>query len=234
MAGISLRQVLNSVTPRMVWCAVCYHIRTAVRIVQITQPELHGPAYWQAVLKVMWAPDKSKLHPYEAFELPGDVTAIQFDERKRIIIRTEHGVLRLTVLAADLVQITFYANSDQISGDPFSYSVIKPENAWTPTEVFVLETENLVEITAGAIKILVDKQPCSLTIQDKSGKYLLRNLQVGHHPNGQQIICRANYDKQTAFYGLGEKLAASTMPGVSSSYGTATHSIMILELIQSI
>jgi alpha-glucosidase len=181
--------------------------------VQKTQPELHGPAYWQAVLKVMWAPDKSELHPYEAFELPGDVTAVQFDERKRIIIRTKHGVLRLTVLAADLVQITFYANSDQISGDSFSYSVIKPENAWRPTEAFVLETENLVEINSGALKILVDKQPCSLTIQDKSGKYLLRNLQVGHHPNGQQIICRANYDKQTAFYGLGEKTGSLNHAG---------------------
>ena len=211
MAGISLRQVLNSATPRMVWCAVCYHIRTAARIVQITQPEIHGLAYWQTVLKVMWAPDKSELHPYEEFELPGAVTAVQFDECKRIIIRTQHSVLRLAVLAADLVQIT--AGKEQTLEAPFSYAVAKPEDEWPPTEVNISETENLVEITAGELKILVDKQPCSLTIQDKSGKCLMRNLVVGHHPGSRQIIFRASYDKQMAFYGLGEKTGSLNHAG---------------------
>lgn len=211
MPGPSLQQIIGGVTPHMVWCALRYYIRSAIRLVQLTQPDLHGLAYWQAVLKTIWAPDKPELPPYEAFEQLGDVLSIQVDERKRVIIHTEHGVLRLVLLAPDLVQIT--ASKGQMPEAMFSYAVAKPEEEWSPIEVNISETENLVEINSGALKILVDKQPCSLTIQDKSGKSLLRKLGVGYHPDSQQTICRANYDKQTAYYGLGEKTGSLNRAG---------------------
>jgi len=218
MPQSTFQQLLKGVTPGMVWYALKYHLRTAFRLVENTQPALHGLAFWQAVLDTLLRPDKPVLLPFQSFDLLGDVVSFQTDEHQRVKITTQNGSLFIVPLAADLVRITASMELPGTPRDPspeapFSYGVSKPEQEWPPIEVNVSETENLVEISCGGMQVLVDKQPCSITIRDMDGNTLLSEVVVGCHPQTRQIICRARYDKQSNFYGLGEKAGSLELSG---------------------
>jgi alpha-glucosidase len=104
-----------------------------------------------------------------------------------------NGVLRLEVLAGDLV--------------PFSYA-LDPKVEWAPVTFDVEETHDELIIRTGRLVCRVSKVPCRLSFYDPEGRLLSQNSGLGFRGEGtcdRGAYCLQNLVEGEAIYGLGER-----------------------------
>ncbi len=211
MASFNLLQFINVLEPRMIARAAIYPLRTAIRVVRSSRPDLRGLAFWRAVFQTMQQPRTPDLPPLSNFEFLGTVVGVEVDERQRVIVRAEHGVTRISALAADLFQI--WTQPDDTFPEPLSYGVEKSEKDWSPVPVTISQRGEDIEISTESLVVVVARKPCALSIRDVEGRELLRGLRAGRHVSTSQVAWQAILDSQAAFYGLGEKADALNHAG---------------------
>jgi alpha-glucosidase len=103
------------------------------------------------------------------FKTPGSVTAYQSHERG-IIVTSENGATRLTVIAPDCIQVRF-----QPSGKfqvPFSYAVAKV--TWPDVQFSVKESEDTISLHTPELICEVDRATSHLTFKNTRGEIISR------------------------------------------------------------
>lgn len=197
MPGFSFRKLLDVVTPRMIIRGLIYPLRTASHIRRSTPQGEPGSS----------SKDKAyPIAPLETFNFLGDVVHVERTEQGHVVVTAENGKMRLIPLADDLLQIR--ARPGGIFDPPFSYAVARAEGDWQPVESELVETDNQFELSTRALKVVINRHPCQLSIQDRRGRSLLNEAEgVGYRPDGQ-LIWRTAFREGAVCYGLGEKASA--------------------------
>jgi alpha-glucosidase len=114
-----------------------------------------------------------------------------------------NGVLRLDILAEDLVRFRLLPAGRQSAPPPFSYA-LDPDAEWPPVTFGLEEGANGLTIRTGRLICRVDKVPCRLSFYDARGRPL-SEAAGGLGFRGQGAFCTRRLAEAEAIYGLGEK-----------------------------
>lgn len=140
-------------------------------------------------------------HLYGTYQFLGNVTAYQKEERG-VLLTCGPNQLRVTVLAADLVQVRLARNNEW--DNSASYAVIKMQ--WPAVEWKLAETTEALHITTPELLIQVRRTPCRLAFFDKSGNLINQDdEQLGMVWDGPEVGCYKKLFDDEKFFGLGEK-----------------------------
>lgn len=190
MPKFNLRQILDGITPSMVANSAIHPIRTTIH-------ELRSGTFRRSSSRLT-------LLPAGVFTFLGDVAQVQTDDSCCLTVQASGGSLRVLPLADDLVQLRFSPNGEFPAA--FSYSVEKTEEAWDSVKAKITETDARIELATSSLSLTIEKRPFRLTLRDAEGRILLSDEQgAGYYPASGQVIWRAAMDRESAFYGLGEK-----------------------------
>jgi len=114
-----------------------------------------------------------------------------------------NGVLRLEILAADLVRFRLLPAGRRDVPLPFSYA-LDPDAQWPPVDFDVQEVNDGLEIHTEQITCCVSRVPCRLSLYDADGQPLSEAADgLGFRGNG--AFCTRQLVEAEAVYGLAEK-----------------------------
>ncbi|HLY27273.1 MAG TPA: glycoside hydrolase family 31 protein [Aggregatilineales bacterium] len=127
----------------------------------------------------------SKADKRAPFKTPGTVIAIEKVERG-IVVRCDHGAIRLTVIAPDCIMVRF-----QESGKfaiPFSYSVAKV--SWPDVQFTVKESDNSVVLSAPEISCEIIRDDATLRFRNAHGEPIFREAAPLSWHEGEMRVTR--------------------------------------------
>ncbi len=135
------------------------------------------------------------------YQFLGNVTAHQKEERG-VLLTCGADQLRVTVLAADLVQVRLARNGAWDNGP--SYAVIKTQ--WPTVEWQLAETAEELQMTTAELVIKIKRTPCRLAFYDKSGNLINQDDEaLGIGWDGPEVGGYKKLFEDEKFFGLGEK-----------------------------
>jgi len=210
VAGFTLRQTFNAVSPAMIGPALVYPLRKAVGVVRSTQPELKGFAYLRAVWKELKAP-RPNPPPVEAFIPFGAVQGLEGVDGRTVRVVMGEGTLQVRALTENLLQLRY--RPDRLFGPPFSYSVERGEDAWPFESLAAEESPAQVEIRTGGLVLTMEKASGALALGDGTGRVFFSAGVGARHREGPQVTWQAQFPGETPFYGLGEKATGLNLAG---------------------
>ena len=202
--GMSIRQMFNIASTRMVRLGALYPIRTAARVVRATRPELRGPAYWRAVRQALRLSGRAGPPPLVDLAFLGAVKSVETAADGAVLVRSAEGTLRVRALATDVIQLRYRPDDD--FKPPFSYSVAKPEEEWAETPVEVVESDTHVQIATADMRLSIDRATGELSLFTADGTGLFAGGRGAvAHEGGEAAGWQAQFEPGTPFYGMGEK-----------------------------
>ena len=152
------------------------------------------------------------------YTFPGRVLAHRWNsaakgpERQRIELTCENALIRLDVLAADLIRVRV-SPSGRFS-EPFSYAIAKKDEQWPPVKFTLQETAETLRIRTARGQCCVDKTHFSLTFTDLDGTIVNADA-AGVGWNGEKVACWKQLPPNEHLYGLGEKTTRLDKRGLS-------------------
>ncbi len=123
----------------------------------------------------------------------------------------QHGVLRLEILAGDLIRIRLHSTVSRDLPPLFSYA-LDPEAEWPSVPFEVGEDTGAVVIRTGQLMCRVQRSPCRLGFFDAQGQPLSEDA-AGLGFRGRGAFCTRRLAEGEALYGLGEKAFALNLRG---------------------
>jgi len=147
----------------------------------------------------------------DAYVRPGPVVGHALDDQV-LTVRCSAGRYHVTVLAPDVVRVRYACRGDDdgavaesLHQAPHSYVIARPDDAWPPCDVQVVETERDIEFTTTRLTCRIDKKSGRLSFLDRDGIVINEDARpVGRHPGGA-VICEKRIQSDERFYGLGER-----------------------------
>ena len=154
-----------------------------------------------------------------SYTFPGRVLAHRWNsaakgpERQRVELTCENAMVRITVLAADLIRVR--VNPSGRFAEPFSYAVAKKDTDWTPVQFTLEETAEAVLIRTQNLHCRVDKAYFALTFIDPDGTIVNADA-AGTGWCGEKVACWKQLPPGEHLYGLGEKTTQLDKRGMTS------------------
>ncbi|MGH7601965.1 MAG: TIM-barrel domain-containing protein, partial [bacterium] len=135
------------------------------------------------------------------YQFLGNVTAYQKEERG-VLLTCGADQLRVTILAADLVQVRLARNG--VWDDGPSYAVIKTQ--WPTVEWQFAETAEELQITTAELVVKIKRAPCRLAFFNKNGNLINQDDEaLGIGWDGPEVGGYKKLFDDEKFFGLGEK-----------------------------
>jgi alpha-glucosidase len=130
----------------------------------------------------------------------GKVTGSQV-EANEITFHTEHAIVRVTVLAPDIVRVRMAQGAS--FGPDYSWAVVKKE--WPATHVEVSHTANQEVIKTGRLEVHANLSPFRLSFYDAAGRLISKDSDdLGTAWDGKQVRCWKQMPEDEHYFGLGE------------------------------
>ncbi len=130
------------------------------------------------------------------FKSLGGVVSVEKHERG-IVITSENGSVRLTVIAPDCIQVRFQESGT--FGVPFSYAVARV--SWPDVKFTLGEGDDAFTLAAPEITCVVDRSTSRLTFRNAQGNIIARDAEPIRWREGEmQLVRELPADEQS--YGL--------------------------------
>ena len=127
-----------------------------------------------------------------------------------VLVTLKSGVMKLDVLSDSIIRVR-YSPTDTIP-EQHEYLVIKQD--WPPVRWDLDRNKDVIELSAGKIRVRVARKNSSISFLDSSGKRLFEQTEITMRPvvvNGDKSYHAELYSKlwgsYEAFYGLGQHQA---------------------------
>ena len=114
-----------------------------------------------------------------------------------------NGVLRLQVLAPDLIRLRLHRGGPDGLAPPFSYA-LAPQTEWTAVPFDLDDGPQVVMIRTAGLVCKVSRSPCRLAFYDSAGRLLSDDI-AGLGFRGAGAFCTRRLAEGDPVYGLGEK-----------------------------
>ncbi len=132
----------------------------------------------------------------------GDLRSYRLDGQI-VDLFCENGVLRLEVLAGDLIRFRLRPPGKGDFPLLFSYA-LDPSSEWPPVAFELEEKPDSLIIHASQLRCAIGRSPCRLTFLDDAGRTLSQTAD-GLGFLGQGTFCTRRLTGREAIYGLGQK-----------------------------
>jgi alpha-glucosidase len=150
---------------------------------------------------------QGKHHAHGDFQNMGHLSGYDKHERG-ITITSSYGAIRLTVIAADCIQVRFQASGK--FAVPFSYAVAKV--TWAAVPFTVTETDQYIVLSTAELTCQIDRTTCALIFKDQQGHMISRETQSVSWREGEFRLTR-ELPTDEACYGLAEQPTALDLRG---------------------
>ena len=156
---------------------------------------------------------------------PGRVLAHQWlasargPERQRVELTCEHAVVRLAVLAPDLVRVRVSPTGR--FPPPFSYAVAKHDQAWGGTDFTVEESAEYLTVRTAKLHCRIEKAHMAISFLDPDGTLISADAagvgwqaMTASQP-AEKVLCWKRMPPDEHVYGLGQKTTSLDKRGLS-------------------
>ena len=133
-------------------------------------------------------------------------------EGQAVDLSCDNGLLRLEVLAPDLLRLRLLpATAGPAVEPPFSYA-LDPDVQWPPVPFDLAENEAGLLLRTAGLHCRIDRAPCRLSFFDAAGRPL-SEAGDGLGYRGAGVYCTRRLVEAEAVYGLGEKAFGLNLRG---------------------
>jgi alpha-glucosidase len=146
-------------------------------------------------------PDDDRLHDLVLYQVDGQT----------VDLVCLNGVLRLEILAEDLVRLRLRAATRDRFPALFSYA-LDPDAKWPPVAFETEESDGGLTIRTEQLVCHVEKTPCRLSFLDAEGHHL-SGAADGLGFRGRGVFCTRHLAEGEAIYGLGQKAFGLNLRG---------------------
>jgi alpha-glucosidase len=136
------------------------------------------------------------------WQTPGAVQSFQ-KTQQGLVLQCENALVECVWLTADMLRVRLQASSENFSGEPISYAVIKTD--WTPVALYVAESREAITVHIENYVYIIHKAAFALELRTEDDHILYQDgAGVGWRSDGVSRLS-LSLAADEASYGTGER-----------------------------
>ncbi|MFI8378868.1 glycoside hydrolase family 31 protein [Leeuwenhoekiella sp. NPDC079379] len=132
----------------------------------------------------------------------GSFQSITSQDKKHIQIKTTEGHLRMEVCNADVIRFRTSWDGNFEPDEPYMVT----QYDWAETKWDLKETADLIQLKTAQLLVEVTKNPVQVTIKDKFGNILSRDVNSGNYTTNKEVGAQKELFPDEHFFGFGERM----------------------------